>query len=179
MHARQARRPRRTALAVLGAFGLAVALAPAGLRGPPRLVWNVTASAPEGLYWVDAGRMPGVGEWAAVAPPAHLAAWLATRGYAPRGVLLIKQDAAAPPQLVCRLGDIILVDQVQLASALAIDHAGRPLPAWRGCRRLADDEVFLLNSDTRSLDGRYFGPVARVTVVGRARPIAGARRPDA
>ena len=169
--ARWAARRRRWAVLAPGAFGLACALAPAALGGPPRLIWNVTASAPLGLYRVTTDRAPVVGEWAAVTPPPHLAAWLAARGYAPRGVLLIKQVAAMAPQQVCRVGAQIRIDGAPVACALERDHAGRRLPRWRGCRRLAADEVFLLNTDPQSLDSRYFGPLPASAVVGRAQAV--------
>ncbi len=169
--ARWAARRRRWAVLAPGAFGLACALAPAALGGPPRLIWNVTASAPLGLYRVTTDRAPVVGEWAAVTPPPHLAAWLAARGYAPRGVLLIKQVAAMAPQQVCRVGAQIRIDGAPVACALERDHAGRRLPRWRGCRRLAADEVFLLNTDPQSLDSRYFGPLPASAVVGQVRAI--------
>jgi type IV secretory pathway protease TraF len=46
------------------------------------------------------------------------------------------------------------------------------LPVWRGCRRIAAGEVFLMNGNVPdSLDGRYFGPLAVSAVIGRARPV--------
>ena len=49
---------------------------------------------------------------------------------------------------------------------------GRPLPVWRGCRRIAHGELFLMNFDVPdSLDGRYFGPLPASTVIGRAVPL--------
>ena len=52
------------------------------------------------------------------------------------------------------------------------DHAGRELPVWQGCRRIADGELFLMNWDAPdSVDGRYFGPFPRSSVIGRALPV--------
>ncbi|MBV9079344.1 MAG: S26 family signal peptidase, partial [Methylobacteriaceae bacterium] len=49
---------------------------------------------------------------------------------------------------------------------------GRPLPVWQGCVVLTADQVFLMNPDRPdSLDGRYFGPLGRNTIVGRAEPL--------
>lgn len=163
--------PRRrpsAGLMMAAAAAIACTLAPAGLGGPPRLVWNATASAPLGFYGVAPGQAPAVGDWAAVMAPDPLAKWLAARGYAPRGVLLIKQVAALAPQRVCRNGGLITIDGEEAARARNVDRAGRSLPAWSGCRRLAVGEVFLLNADPQSLDGRYFGPIGADSIVGRA-----------
>ena len=55
---------------------------------------------------------------------------------------------------------------------LARDRDGRVLPAWHGCRRIADGEVFLMNwAAPDSMDGRYFGPLATNTIIGRAVPL--------
>lgn len=157
-----------------------LAAAPAGLFGPPRLVWNVTGSAPIGLYLVTPDRTPTIGAWVAVAPPKALAAWLDARGYAPHGVLLIKQVAARSPQRICRHGGLVTIDGAVAARARDADHLGRDLPSWSGCRQLTDAEVFLLNTHPASLDGRYFGPLSNDAVVGQARLISTwARRGDA
>jgi type IV secretory pathway protease TraF len=157
-----------------------LAAAPAGLFGPPRLVWNVTGSAPVGLYLVTPRRAPAIGEWAAVAPPKALAAWLDARGYAPHGVLLIKRVAARSPQRICRHGGLLMIDGVAAARARDADQTGRALPRWSGCQQLTDAEVFLLNTHPASLDGRYFGPLSNDAVVGQARLIwTSARRGDA
>jgi type IV secretory pathway protease TraF len=55
---------------------------------------------------------------------------------------------------------------------LTRDLVGRPLVAARLCRPLRVGEVFLLNPDApRSLDGRYFGPLPRASIVGRLHPL--------
>jgi type IV secretory pathway protease TraF len=67
-----------------------------------------------------------------------------------------------------------------MAQAKLADTAGRPLPAWSGCIRLADTQVFVLAADPDSLDSRYFGPVDRAHVLGTALPVcidANAPRP--
>lgn len=64
------------------------------------------------------------------------------------------------------------LDAVPLGDALHRDRRGRALPVWRGCRRLADGEIFLMNTTVPdSLDGRYFGPIPASTVIGKASPL--------
>ncbi|MCY1222582.1 conjugative transfer signal peptidase TraF [compost metagenome] len=85
---------------------------------------------------------------------------------------LIKHVAALPKQQVCRSGRQIIVDGVPIGAALDRDRLGRDLPAWQGCRVIADDELFLMNWQVLdSLDGRYFGPSPTSLVLGPAVPL--------
>ena len=136
-----------------------------------RLIFNTTASAPLGFYWL-ADSKPSVGDLALVHPPQSLARWMAIRGYLPLNVPLIKHVAAVGGQSVCGRDGLIRIDSRVVARSLHRDHLGRPLAAYSGCRTLRAGEVFLLNPDApRSLDGRYFGPLPRHCVVGRLRPL--------
>jgi len=162
---------RRLLIAASGALGLAALGAPGLIGGPPRLVWNATASAPEGLYRLRSPHNLQTGDLVAVRPPEGLAVWLARRDALPNGVLLIKRVAALTPSTVCRRGDQITIDGAPAARAQLADRQGRPLSAWRGCRHLDQAEVFLLNTAAGSLDGRYFGPLPRAGVVGRLTPV--------
>ena len=79
---------------------------------------------------------------------------------------------AVAGQVVCRSGDAVTVDQVDVGAARDRDHLGRSLPRWIGCHRLAPTEVFLMNPTVAdSLDGRYFGPLPITSIVARAVPI--------
>ncbi len=144
------------------------AVAPAA----PALVWNASASVPVGLYRVQPIAQMVLTDIVVVRPPEELARFLASNGYLPRGVPLLKRIAALSGQRVCRTGLEITVDDVPFGEALEHDRRGRPLPVWQGCQVLEPDQVFLLNPDRPdSLDGRYFGPLPLATIVGRARPL--------
>ncbi|MFG1392334.1 conjugative transfer signal peptidase TraF [Xanthobacter agilis] len=139
---------------------------------PLKLVWNVSASAPIGLYAIEAALRLEVTDLLAIKPPAALARFLVERGYVGAGVPLMKRVAGLPGQDVCRRDRTITVDGVAYGEALERDRMGRPLPVWRGCRRVAEGELFLMNFDVPdSLDGRYFGPLPASTVIGRAVPL--------
>ncbi|GCD57086.1 MULTISPECIES: S26 family signal peptidase [Acetobacter] len=155
-----------TYFAVLG-VGASMVLHPA-----PRLIWNETASVPVGLYRLHRNPTPHVGDLVAVRLPAQEAMLLATRGYLPLGVPLLKPVAAISGQSVCRTGQRVTIDGHFAGDAQSGDHWGRPLPVWQGCRHLASGEVFVMNpAEPRSLDGRYFGPLPVSTVIGRATPV--------
>ena len=70
---------------------------------------------------------------------------------------------------MCRNEGLITIDGMTMGIALTRDRHDRALPIWQGCRLIAQDEVFLMNpGEPASFDGRYFGPVPRTTIVGRA-----------
>ena len=138
----------------------------------PKLIWNASASVPIGLYDLAPPRDLHVGDLVAVTPPQSLADFMVERGYIGRDVPLLKHVAALPGQEVCRVGRSVTVDAVPFGEALDRDHLGRELPVWRGCRRLANGDLFLMNPAVRdSLDGRYFGPLPARAVIGKATPL--------
>lgn len=148
-----------------------VALA-ATLPTPLKLIWNVSASVPVGLYSVEPADALEVTDLVAVMPQPPLAAFLVARGYLGEGTPLLKRVMGLPGQEVCRFSDAITVDGVPLGEALRRDRLGRDLPVWQGCRRIAPGHLFVMNPDVGdSLDGRYFGPIPATTVIGRAMPL--------
>ena len=155
-----------TSLAVLAVGGLS------RLPVAPKLIWNASASVPLGLYSIAPAHHLEVTDLVAVETPEPLASFMAARRYLPRGVPLMKRVAAIAGQQVCRDGAHITIDGIDMGDALARDRAGRVLPAWQGCRRIADGEIFLMNwAAPDSMDGRYFGPLATNTIIGRAIPL--------
>lgn len=147
-------------------------LLPAMHRSSLRLVWNTTASVPVGLYHIVPGGDFRPGELVAVRPTPALARYMAARRYIEANTLLVKPIGAVAGQRVCRTGATITIDGAHVVTALAVDHLGRPLPVWSGCVRLRFGAVLLMASRTpESFDGRYFGPVASSTIIGRAVPL--------
>jgi conjugative transfer signal peptidase TraF len=162
--------PLRSAAVALA--GLALIALPVVADLPTRLVWNVSASVPKGLYAVRPDAPLRHGVLAAVMPPEPLATWMVEGGYLGRGVPLLKRVEALPGTRVCRQGNVVTVAGRPRAVAKDRDRRGRPLPHWGGCIIVAEGQLFLLNADhPDSLDGRYFGPLPRSTVLGRATPL--------
>ncbi len=169
----------RVAVAV-AASACTVLIASLILPAPrPLVVWNASASAPLGAYRIRAGVSIAVGDHVAIAPPAQLAAYLAQRRYLPMGVPLIKRVAALGGARVCRRGGMVSVDGRAVARAAMRDRAGRALPVWSGCRRLQAGEIFVVNAAPASFDSRYFGPLRRSDLLGRADPLLTRDAPSA
>ncbi len=161
---------RRTVL-IAGTVA-ASALLSAALPVSRVLVWNATASVPTGLYHIRGTASLHVGERVAIDPPPHLRRFLAARGYLPTGVPLLKEIAALPGDTVCRAGSLIMINGAPAGAARDRDSRGRALPEWKGCRVIAADEIFVMNRRAPdSFDGRYFGPIPRTQLIGRASPV--------
>lgn len=138
----------------------------------PRYIWNASKSVPIGLYRLRPVTKLTVTQLVAVQPPDLLAAFLDLNGYLPLGVPMLKRVLALPGQTVCRNGLAIAVDGIDVGEAHERDGRGRPLPAWNGCRVIADGDIFVMNwQSTDSLDSRYFGPLPASAVIGRAVPV--------
>lgn len=161
-------RPLRTWPAAGTALLIAALCAVSLARPRPLLIWNASASAPTGLYLVTAPGNPARGDRVAARLPAPWRALAARRHYLPANVPLIKRIAAKPGDMVCASGDRVTVNGDVAARRLRRDGAGRPMPAWHGCRRLGAGDVLLLAAHPASFDGRYFGPSQRHDILGKA-----------
>lgn len=137
-----------------------------------RLVYNPTTSAPRGWYVVVRQRELRVNDYVLAHLPLHAAVLANDRHYLPTAVPILKRIGAVGHQVVCTRNGNILIDNRVVARALVHDGVGRKLDAWEGCRPLAFDEIFLLSAaNPASFDSRYFGPILRANVIGKARPL--------
>jgi len=163
------RKPRWIALSATGAaLGL---MAFAVLAEPDiRLVWNGSASVPRGLYGVE-NRVPQRGELVLARAPAAALRVAVSRRYLPTDMPVVKRLMAVQGDEICRFGVEISVNGTAVATAQIRDLEGRVMPAWRGCERLGEGEVFLLADHPNSFDGRYWGKSARADIHGVAHPV--------
>jgi conjugative transfer signal peptidase TraF len=115
--------------------------------------------------------MVSVGDMVLVQPPSAARKLAAQRHYLPANVPMIKGVAAISGDKVCAVGPWIQINDRPAALRRAADRLGRKLPWWSGCERLSNGAVLLLNPAPDSFDGRYFGPVSKGAVIGRATPL--------
>lgn len=155
---------RAFAVAVLaGALAVTIALPPR-----PWLVWNVSASAPLGLYTVGGRTGLARGDMVVAWVPQPWRRLAAERRYIPINVPLVKRVAAVPGDEVCAADGQIFVNGRWTAWRRPHDGQHRPMPGWQGCTTLRDGTLLLLMEDRDSFDGRYFGPTDAADIVGRA-----------
>jgi conjugative transfer signal peptidase TraF len=161
---------RRTV--TLACVGVLACLGASRLHAPISLLYNPSASVARGWYLIVPATQLKVGMLVIARLPAWAAQLAAARGYLPITVLVIKRIAARGGERVCERAGILSIEGRPVARALTADSAGRPLPAWRGCRDLRTNESLLLGEGAAdSYDSRYFGPVVASTIMGRAIPL--------
>jgi len=140
------------------------------LNLPTKLVYNASASAPIGFYWID--QVPvSLGDTVLVQLPEHVREHVDFRQYLPHNVPLIKRVVGIVGDLICRKGQDVWINNVTVAVALIEDDQGRKLPVWSGCTILGLDSFFVLQEHPQSFDSRYFGPIDRSLTIGRARKL--------
>jgi type IV secretory pathway protease TraF len=127
----------------------------------PLLLYPITPSLPPGLY-VRTGEPPAVGLIAAF--PVPEAAWRYKAEIdetVHHDFLFMKPIVAGPGDHVCmQTSDMLFINGLGIAAVTPHDSVGRPLPVWRGCRRLDTSEVFTLSSNvSNSFDSRHYGPI--------------------
>lgn len=136
----------------------------------PILIYNASASVPLGFYRVVSGA-PKRGDFVLVRTPDSVRVLAAQRGYLPIGVPLVKHLAAAVGDEVCTSKKVVIINGAVVARQHKTDSRGRPLPRWNDCRKLKQDEYFLLADAPDSFDSRYFGPMMRTDLIGRLVPL--------
>jgi len=153
----------------LGVAGVGIGLALFGIAFDPsdRLIWNRTASAPIGLYWLSDAPFAH-GRWVVVSASSDEAQWAQAHGFVGSEWPLLKQVVGRPGDEICRDGAVILINGLEVGAAHTDDHLGRKLPVWSGCIELQDGQYFLMNDHPESLDGRYFGPTDEADLDGVA-----------
>jgi conjugative transfer signal peptidase TraF len=167
-------------LACLAAGAIALAAPTARLR------LNLSPSLPRGLYRLLPADALVPGQLVLACPPADFARLALARGYLPPGpcpggsqplgklLLAVAGDRLQVTPAGIALDGIVLPS----TASAATDRAGRPLPHWAGPHRVAPGTLWLISPHPRSLDSRYFGPVACARILGRLQPLATATGAD-
>jgi conjugative transfer signal peptidase TraF len=136
----------------------------------PVVIYNPSQSVPSGFY-LRSSEPPRRGDFVTVAAFEVAPEYAALRDYADRSDRFLKRVTATEGQLVCAEDETISIDGADVATRIERDAEGRALPTWRGCRRLAVGELFLLGDTDASFDGRYWGPITMNLIDGVWIPI--------
>lgn len=133
---------------------------------------NLTPSEPVGIYHlVAAGTERDALVW--LKQPVGPTAFILHR-YAPAYIPLIKRVAAIPGDVVqiatpgVRINGMLWTDSAPLDR----DAEGRSLEHYPfGSYRVLTGQLWVMSSNPRGIDSRYFGPVAETSVISRLVPV--------
>jgi conjugative transfer signal peptidase TraF len=142
---------------------------------------NLTASMPEGLYWLSPPRAVRAGDLAMVCLDNQRAHYALQRGYIQAGSCdnaaqpLLKEVVALANDTISLSSNSVLINNIPLphSSTLATDKLQRPLKAApRGIYKLQANQMWLYGiSSNRSWDSRYFGLVKSSDIASIVKPI--------
>lgn len=167
------KKPQRLKSWHVGVLGLLVLwMIVAQCLGDRQIIINTSPSAPRGLY-LRVNREPAVGMVVDFALPESARTYVQARcGYAGRDWYILKRIAAGPGDRIDTTGQWLIINGQNIAAIEVTDSAGRPLPHWRGNRKLGPDEYFVYSGRiANSFDSRYYGPLKREQIAAVRVPL--------
>lgn len=163
---------KRVKILVIGSISIGLLTLVMATSFIPKIIYNPSASAPAGFYFVRQGIIPEGGDYVLLALPETVKMMAHKRQYVGQDIPLLKQVFAQFGDHICIKYDVVYVNYEAVAEVKSYDPSGRKMPVWKGCRKLEKGELFLLNLySVYSFDSRYFGPVKQNEIIGVAIPI--------
>ncbi len=164
-------KPRKIFLISAGVFIL-LSLQIAGLQ-PPKYYLNLSRSMPLGVYkFIPFNGDLKVEDLVIFDVPQQARPYVYGRGWLPKGWLLIKKVGALPGEKVTITNDSIKIRDVYVGPVFETDTEGKPLPRLRGSFIIPENHFLPIATYIQnSFDGRYFGPVSKTLIRGKAIPI--------
>lgn len=143
-------------------------------RADYRFPWlvNFTSSLPKGVYEEVRCDLKDPTALIQFLPPDDVREHYIARGYLTDRMSLIKPIGAFGGDEVCWSGESLSINGRRVVDIPIADAMGRPLPHPSGCEVVSNGSVLPLQTDhPRSLDGRYFGPIPRASILACVRPL--------
>ena len=156
---------------VLGLSAVGVSLiALSSIERDPKILYNPSPSAAIGWYEITPVDEFLVGDLVAAWLPKEAESTASARGYLPANTPIIKTIVARPGGVFCIENELLkIVDQPDRPIHVT-DGQGREMPVLLdGCRSLGEWEYLIVSDHIdNSFDSRYFGPVIRSDIIGKA-----------
>lgn len=137
---------------------------------PVKVIYNPTDSAPRGYYLVVNSAIQK-GDYVLANIPEEAKTLAAKRQYLPINIPILKPVAAGYGEHICVKNHQVFINGKAAAKLLERDSRGRILMPWAECRSLLREFFLLSTYSPYSFDSRYFGPVDRQMIIGKAVPL--------
>jgi len=133
------------------------------------LTYQISASMPRGFYLIKPAEKIKRGDIIVFYPPKKIATFLLQHKWIAPDKLLMKHVAAITGDYVCKHNATIFINHKKVAHITHYYAPGKPLPSKPFCTTLKKNQYLALSTKIkRSFDGRYFGPIDKKTIVGKA-----------
>lgn len=134
------------------------------------ITYQVTPSMQQGFYLVKPlnGKIKR-GEIVIFTPPPKTLNFLQNHHWLPNDDLMLKHVFGIPGDKVWQKSGFVWINNTKIAPVYKFYAKGKLLPNSNFCGVLDNSEYLLMSTKIkRSFDGRYFGPVNRKKIIGRA-----------
>lgn len=135
-----------------------------------KLIYNYTDSLPHGFYLINQEPV-SKGSLIAFHPATKIQRMMTERGYLWKGGYLMKYLAAEPGDSVSTKNGTFQINGEEFGRIREKDRKGRRLPMYDFNGRLEEGYLVAIKGKDDSFDSRYFGPIAKESVIGIARPL--------
>ena len=136
------------------------------------LIYSPTPSMPIGFYFVMPTKKIKKMDIVEFTPPKDVLQFVRENRWVPKRGKIIKYVFALPGDKVCIKNDELWINNEKICKIHKYYDENKLLPQTKFCGKLKDDQYLLLSTkNERSFDGRYFGPIEKQKITGRAVPI--------
>lgn len=133
------------------------------------LTYQVSASMPRGFYFISPTHHLYRGEIVVFKPPTRMQRLLHKHHWAPDSGLLMKHVMAVSGDQVCYRSKALWINNQRIAPIYHFYAPGKRLPQYHFCGKLKPDQYLLISTKVKkSFDSRYFGPIGRQKIIGKA-----------
>ena len=134
-----------------------------------KITYQVTPSMPKGFYIIYPIENIKVNDIIVFYPPKKASQFLLTRHLIPHNDWLMKYVVAAPGDYVCKKFSFVWINNEKYAPVLTHSSKNELLPDTPFCSVLTKDKYLSISTIAQhSFDGRYFGPIDKKDIIGKA-----------
>lgn len=134
-----------------------------------RITYSASASMPKGFYLITPIKRLARFDAVMFSPPPSAKDFILMHNWGPKSGFVLKYVYGVPGDMVCNRNNGILINQKLIANIYHYYAPGKKLPRTDFCAQLGQDQYFLLSTKIEhSFDSRYYGPIFRAAIVGKA-----------
>lgn len=154
-------------IAVISVLGLILM---STFYGKTLFILNQTKSLPRGFYRVIEQENYRRGDLVVFHIPDTIRTFIQSRFQMPDNAYLMKYIVGLPGDTYTVKDGIFIVENDAIGAVLKHDNNGKPMPVFEYNGVLKSGVLVAKKGLNLSIDSRYFGPVPRSTIIGRAEP---------